>query len=127
MSWYNAGGDWNPINWDKKDWRDAAVGAGAGFFVGGPVGAVVGGYGGGSQGENVGNKIKGYAGDVKDAFDAPYEMKAKGYDAIRAETDRLKQERMGQKKYAYDLADSKYAPTRAAIAKVYGDPSGWKL
>jgi len=64
---------------------------------------------------------------VKPKVDAAYGQKAAGYDAIRAEVERLKQERKGQKDFAYNLANSKYQPTRDAIAAVYGDPKGWKL
>ncbi len=64
---------------------------------------------------------------TKDVLNKPYQDKAKGYDAIRAETDRLKKERMGQKDFAYNLADSKYEPTRKAIQALYGDPASWKL
>lgn len=60
-------------------------------------------------------------------FKKPYEDKEAGVQAIQDEVARLKQERMAQKDYAYNLADSKYEPTRKAIHAVYGDPESWKL
>jgi hypothetical protein len=77
--------------------------------------------------DRVGGYVKGKIGDAVDSYNGVYDKKAEGYDAVIGELGRLKKERQGQKDYAYNLADSKYAPTRAAIAKVYGDPSGWKL
>ena len=68
------------------------------------------------------------AGDyIGGALDAPYNKKEEGYDAIRAETERLKGVRQGQKDFAYNLADSKYDPARRALDAVYGDPRSWKL
>lgn len=78
-------------------------------------------------GKYVVDKVKNGIGDVVDTVNDAYAKKAEGYDAIRAETERLKKERMGQKDFAYNLADSKYQPTREAIAAVYGDPKSWKL
>ncbi len=75
----------------------------------------------------VGGKIRDGFGGVADAVNDAYAKKAEGYDAIRAETERLKGVRQGQKDFAYNLADSKYQPTRDAIAAVYGDPRSWKL
>jgi len=75
----------------------------------------------------LGEDIVSVAKKAKGAVDDVYGEKAKGYDAIRAEVERLKQERKGQKDFAYNLANSKYQPTRDAIAAVYGDPKGWKL
>lgn len=63
----------------------------------------------------------------KDAVNGAYDKKAQGYEAVQAEIERLKGERMQQRNYAYNLADSKYEPTRKAIQALYGDPSGWSL
>lgn len=82
------------------------------------------GWGGG---KTLGGRLESMWNGARDAFNAPYEQKARGYDAIRGEVDRLKGERKAQKDYAYQLADSKFEPTRKAISAIYGDPSGWKL
>lgn len=50
-----------------------------------------------------------------------------GYDAVQSAAERMKQERMAQKNFAYNLAESKYAPEHAAINALYGDPSTWSL
>jgi len=58
--------------------------------------------------------------------DAKDEQRA-GYDAVQAATERMKQERLAQKAFAYNLAEEKFAPTHAAINALYGDPSTWSL
>lgn len=62
-------------------------------------------------------------GDVKGAYD----KKAQGYDAVIAQAAANKADRIKRQQDTYDLADSKLAPSRAALAAVYGDPSTWKL
>lgn len=72
------------------------------------------------------------AGDLPDWLgggggDDAYAQKAAGYDAIRAETNRLQGERRADKDRAYQLQMQAYEPSRKALAAVYGDPSTWKL
>lgn len=61
------------------------------------------------------------------AVNKPYEDKRAGYDAIQAKVLELQAKREQQKKYAYDLANQAFEPSRKAMAAVYGDPSTWKL
>lgn len=131
MAWYN---DLNPFDLDDGHvWdyvpiaagiRDIAQGKGASWETVGdftPLAPAIAG------GQDLWKGAKWLGGKVKDAYTAPYEQKAAGYDAIRAEVDRLKGVRQGQKDFAYNLADSKFAPARKALDAVYGDPSTWKL
>ncbi len=62
-------------------------------------------------------------GDGEDA----YAKKAEGYDAIRAETNRLQEGRRGDMDRAYALQMKAHEPSRKALAALYGDPSTWKL
>lgn len=64
---------------------------------------------------------------AKDAYDAPFDEKRKGYDAVIDQSQKLKAERMARKDKTYDMAEEKYRPAREAIAAVYGDPKSWKL
>lgn len=57
----------------------------------------------------------------------PFDEKREGYDAVIAETQRLKAERMARKDKTYNMAEEKYRPAREAIDAVYGDPKNWKL
>jgi hypothetical protein len=131
-SWYD---NFNPFASEDTYWDYVPGVSNARGVARGDWGAAIDPTGGGynavrdirDAGSAVGKWAEGVGGDIKDAFNKPYEDKAKGYDAIRAETDRLKKERMAQKDFAYNLADSKYQPSRDALAAVYGDPKSWRL
>ena len=66
-------------------------------------------------------------GAVKNAYDAPFDRKREGYDAVIDQSQKLKAERMARKDKTYAMAEEQYRPTREAIAAVYGDPRSWKL
>lgn len=67
------------------------------------------------------------AGNIKDAYTAPFDEKRRGYDAVAERAEQIKQERMARKDKTYAMAEEKYRPTREALAAVYGDPKSWKL
>lgn len=66
-------------------------------------------------------------GAVKDAYNAPFDQKRAGYDAVIDQSQKLKAERMARKDKTYAQAEEQYRPAREALAAVYGDPRSWKL
>lgn len=66
-------------------------------------------------------------GSIKDAYDAPFDKKREGYDAVMDRAGELKQERLARKDKTYQMADEKMRPAREALRAVYGDPSTWSL
>lgn len=72
-------------------------------------------------------KIKQGFNKLKNAYDAPFDEKRAGYDAVADRAQQIKQERMARQDQTYARADAKYAPARSALSAVYGDPKSWKL
>lgn len=64
---------------------------------------------------------------AKNAYNAPYEQKAQGLDAVRAEAERIKQERIARQKNVYGQANAQYDDSRRAMKALYGDPTSWRL
>lgn len=71
--------------------------------------------------------VENAGGAIKHAYDAPFDQKREGYDAVTAQSQRLKAERQARKDKTYAQAEEQYRPAREALAAVYGDPKSWKL
>lgn len=77
--------------------------------------------------DDVKGAVRDAAGNIVDAYNAPFDEKRRGYDAVAERAEQIKQERMARKDKTYAMAEEKYRPTREALAAVYGDPKTWKL
>jgi len=64
---------------------------------------------------------------AKDAYSAPFDEKRKGFDAVSAAAEQVKQQRIARQQETLQKSLAALDPTRKAIAAVYGDPSTWSL
>lgn len=64
---------------------------------------------------------------AKDAYEAPFNEKRAGFDAVSAQAEQVKQERIARQQATLQAALAKMDPTKKAISALYGDPSTWSL
>jgi hypothetical protein len=65
--------------------------------------------------------------DLKNAYNAPFNEKRQGYDAVSAMAGDVKNQRIARQQATLGAVESKLDPQRRAIQAMYGDPSSWKL
>jgi hypothetical protein len=81
----------------------------------------------GYAGNAIENGVKNIGNSIKNAYDAPFEQKKAGYQAVQDQAAAYEQQRRNQQQVTLAQTLAQYDPAKKAMAAVYGDPSTWRI